>query len=125
MKYKHLIIGFVIILAGGWIIIDEQITGASANAVVNAPVQTVRAPVAGRLSLPERTLGAAVEDGEEIATVSDARADRVRFDDLLMERGFARAEIARLERQITDTTEVMGLLEERTCATAMRPSPRC
>ena len=114
MKYTRLIIGVVIIFAAGWIIVGEQITGASANAVVNAPLDTVRAPVAGRLSLSERALGAAVSDGEEIATVSDMRADRVRLDDLLMERDFERAEIARLERQIADSTEVMALLDDRT-----------
>ena len=88
MKYTRLIIGVAIIIVAGWIIIGEQITGASANAVVNAPLSTVRAPIAGQLSLPDRGLGAAVSDGEEIATVTDARVDRVRLDNLLMERAF-------------------------------------
>ena len=114
MKYTRLIIGFVIILVAGWVIVGEQITGASANAVVNAPLNTVRTPVAGRLNLPERALGGSVSNGEEIATVSDARADRVRLDDLLMERGFARAEITRTEREIADSEAVMRLLEDRT-----------
>ncbi len=109
MEYTRLIIGFLIILAAGWVIVGEQVTGASANAVVTAPLNTVRAPAAGRLDLPGRALSAAIEDGEEIATVTDARADRVRLDDLHMERGFARA-----ERQIEDTVAVMRLLDERT-----------
>lgn len=109
MEYTRLIIGFLIILAAGRVIVGEQITGASANAVVTAPLNTVRAPAAGRLDLPGRALSAAIEDGEEIATVTDARADRVRLDDLHMERGFARA-----ERQIEDTVAVMRLLDERT-----------
>ena len=82
--------------------------------MVNAPLNTVRTPVAGRLNLPERALGGSVSNGEEIATVSDARADRVRLDDLLMERGFARAEITRTEREIADSEAVMRLLEDRT-----------
>lgn len=113
MKYTRLIIGVAIIIVAGWIIIGEQITGVSANAVVNAPLSTARAPIAGQLSLPDRGLGAPVSDGKEIATVTDARVDRVRLDDLLIERAFADAEQMRLESQIEKTEAVMQRLEAR------------
>jgi multidrug resistance efflux pump len=51
MKYGRLIIGIVAVITALWIILGEQMSGASADAVVNAPVVTVRAPVAGNLQM--------------------------------------------------------------------------
>ena len=53
MKLLRLILSIVLIAVALWVIIAEQMAGASANAFVNAPVVTIRANTAGDLSLPE------------------------------------------------------------------------
>jgi hypothetical protein len=96
MRIGRLFLGLVVILFALWVIIGEQITGVSSNAVVNARLSTLRTPIAGTLDLPMRPFGAVIYEGEELAALNDQLVDVVRRDDLRMERAFAVAEIARL-----------------------------
>ncbi len=103
MKYGRLIIGFVAVLTALWIILGEQMSGASADAVVNAPVVTIRAPVSGNLQMVARPLGSRVSAGEVLASIQDPMVDRVRLNDLLMEvrlEAAAEAQIASLLSEI-------------------------
>lgn len=84
-------------------------SGASADAVVNAPVVTVRSWTAGTLSLPERELGAYVQKSETLASVTDSLVDRIRLDDLLLEVDLAKAETARTAANLAAT---QGLRDE-------------
>ena len=77
-------------------IIGEQITGVSSDAVVNARLSTVRAPIAGTLDMPMRPFGMSIRADDELATLNDPLADKVRYNDLRMERAFAAAEVERL-----------------------------
>lgn len=77
-------------------IIGEQITGVSSDAVVNARLSTVRAPIAGTLDMPMRPFGMSIRADDELATLNDPLADKVRYNDLRMERAFAAAELERL-----------------------------
>ena len=52
----------ILVVAGGWIIVQEQLAGASADATVNAPVTTLRAAIDGALSMEQRDLSAAVDN---------------------------------------------------------------
>ncbi|MFN4099505.1 MAG: HlyD family efflux transporter periplasmic adaptor subunit [Pararhodobacter sp.] len=110
MRYGRLLLGAFVVLLAGWVIIGEQLSGVSANAFVNARVSTLRAPVAGTLTMPERELGARVMRGEELGQITDRLVDGVRLDDLLLEQALAAAELARLD---TDQT---GTEAERTAA---------
>jgi len=101
MKYTRLIAGAALIVGALWIIIGEQIAGASADAVVNARVVTVRAPTAGALTVDYRPLGSSIQKGEVVAAVEDPLVDRVRLNDLYMERDFAAAELARAKAETT------------------------
>lgn len=94
MRYLRLLLGALVIAGAVWIIVGEQMSGASADAFVNARLTTVRAPVAGRLTLPERPFGSPVEAGEEVGSVADPLVDTIRMNDLLMEQAFAEAELA-------------------------------
>ncbi|MGR3452945.1 HlyD family secretion protein [Pseudooceanicola sp.] len=96
MRYLRLVIGTVVILGALYIIVAEQMAGASGDAVVNAPVVTLRTPIAGELDLTALAPGAAVRSGEPVAEIRDPRADRVRLNDLLLERDLALAEANRL-----------------------------
>ena len=96
MRLGRLFLGLAVILVALWIIVGEQITGVSSDAVVNARLSTMRAPIAGTLDMPLRPLGTVIPSGEEFATLSDPLADDVRLNDLRMERAFSAAEVERL-----------------------------
>lgn len=113
MRYGRLIIGAILILAALWVIIGEQLTGASADAVVNARITTLRAPVAGVVSMQARELGSRVVRGEELAEVEDRLVDGVRLDDLVMEESLLAAEAVRLETVGAETRALVAALEER------------
>lgn len=114
MKYTRLLIGLFIVVAGLWILVGEQMSGASADAVVNAHVVTVRSDVAGVLTLPKRTLGSRVAKGDVIASLADELADSMRLDDLLMERGLVDAEKSRIMAERDGIASIRGSLDDRT-----------
>ncbi|MFC6762851.1 hypothetical protein ACFQFQ_29905 [Sulfitobacter porphyrae] len=109
----RLILSILLIAVALWVIIAEQMAGASANAFVNAPVVTIRANTAGDLSLPDKPFGARVQKGETIATVDDPLVDTVRLNDLRMEQGFIEAEIAQLEADLESTRSLRDGLMDR------------
>lgn len=100
MKLLRLMLGILLVAFALWVIVVEQMAGASANAFVNAPVVTVRANTAGDLSLADTPFGARVQKGATIATVDDPLVDTVRLNDLRMEQAFTEAEIARIEADL-------------------------
>jgi multidrug resistance efflux pump len=114
MKYNKLIIGIAAVIVALWVIIGEQMSGASADAVVNAPVVTVRASVAGNLELPTRQLGVYVRQGELLATITDSIVDRVHLDDLLMEIRLEEAGRDQIDAQLTQTRAIRDNMQQRT-----------
>ena len=114
MRLSRLIIGAIVILGALWIIVGEQMAGASADAVVNARLAMLRAPVAGTLELDERPLGSQVDLGEKLGAISDPLVDRIRLDDLAMEREFAQAQATRAAALVAATEAALAPLEDRT-----------
>lgn len=94
MRYGRLVLGAGIVLASLWIIIGEQITGVSSDAVVNARISTLRAPMAGKLEMPMRPLGARFAAQETVATLSAAHQSLARLDDLELEAALQEAELS-------------------------------
>lgn len=113
MKYTKLFIGLIIAVIALWIIVREQMTGASANAFINAPVVTVRAPVAGDLQIRARSLGSNIENNIVLASIEDPLVDRIRLDDLLMEVRLERAALIRIEGLLEDTASIRDALIAR------------
>ncbi|WP_418593186.1 HlyD family secretion protein [Ponticoccus sp. (in: a-proteobacteria)] len=113
MKLLRLMLSIVLIAGALWVIVIEQMAGASANAFVNAPMVTIRANTAGDLSLPDTPFGARVHKGEIIATIDDPLVDTVRLNDLRMERAFTEAEIARIEDDLNSTRDMQNSLLAR------------
>ncbi len=113
MKLGRILVGLCFVLAAGWVIVSEQLSGASADAVVNARLSTMHAAIAGKVSLQDRPLGSRVDKGEEIGSITDALVDTIRLNDLLMERDLARAEVARLSSLQTATDATIAALSER------------
>lgn len=97
MRYWRLIAGLFLILVFLWVVLGEQLSGASADATINAELMTVRAPIAGQLALRAAPLGLPVGAGEELGAINDPLIDTVRRDDLEMEQFFAASEVERLQ----------------------------
>ncbi|MBD3624669.1 MAG: HlyD family efflux transporter periplasmic adaptor subunit [Rhodobacteraceae bacterium] len=114
MKPFRLILSMIAIAIALWVIVGEQMAGGSANAVINAPVVTIRAHTAGDLSLTEKPYGARVQKGDTIAEVTDSLVDQVRLNDLRMEQGFAEAEMARIAADLDSTQSMRESLDDRT-----------
>ena len=113
MKVARLILGTVICLVAIWIIVGEQLSGASADAVVNAQMSTLRTPIAGSVSLKQRALGARVIKDEELGSVIDPLVDTVRLNDLLMERDIAKGKLSQLAGMVSATDLTIANLVKR------------
>ncbi|MBQ0750901.1 MAG: HlyD family secretion protein, partial [Roseovarius sp.] len=114
MRYTRLLFGAVFIALTLWILVGEQIAGVSANAVINAPVITIRSSIAGSLSIPDRPFGARVNQTEVVASIDNVLVDRVRLNDLRMERDFQEAAIRRITERLETETTIQQHLNERT-----------
>lgn len=108
MRFSRLILGALVIAALLWVIVREQMAGASADAVVNTQIVTVTTPIAGTVTDANLTLGASVSKGDVLASVLDDRPDGVRLDDLVLQRDLAQirkdvilAQQASVEQEIT------------------------
>ncbi len=113
MRYATLVIGILTVIIALSIIVREQMSGASANAVINAPVVTLRAPVAGQVQIPARQLGSRVSRGQVIASVQDTLVDRVRLYDLLMELRLTQAMRIQTEQLLQETQDLRARLVAR------------
>ena len=100
MRLARLLFGGTVAAVALWILVGEQMAGASADAVINARVVTLRSDVAGNLELRPRALGARVVKGEVLGAIDDPLADRVRLADLKMERAFEQAAAAGIEGRL-------------------------
>jgi hypothetical protein len=116
MRFARLIIGFLIIAVAILVIAGEQLSGASADAVINARTTTLRAPIAGTLTLERRALGSRIVLNEALASIDDALVDDIRLNDLVRERAFSAAESERLSQAIAAVRESIEDLEARSAA---------
>lgn len=93
MRVGKLLIGSCVVLASVWVIVGEQISGVSSDAVVNARLGTVRAPIAGTLEMPFRIFGEEFEKGDTIGDLVAVLPDTSRLEDLRYEASLAAAEL--------------------------------
>lgn len=85
MRRLRLLIALAVAVVAVVIIVGEQMAGVSSNAMVNAQVLILRAPIDGEVNLAVRTLGTRIRAGEPLATLTDPRADDTRIVDLQRE----------------------------------------
>ncbi|SOD98539.1 HlyD family secretion protein [Caenispirillum bisanense] len=113
MRIVKLVVAGSIVVLGSFVIIGEQLSGASTDAVINARLTTVTAPVAGQLTLADRPLGALVRRGEQLGSIQDPLVDTIRLDDLSLERSLAQSERTRLSEQISAINQSVDGLTKR------------
>ena len=102
------LLGLILVLAGLYVVIGEQLAGTSTNALINAQVTVLRAPLDGEVSFAVRALGARLTPNETVATVVDPRADDSRLVELRRAADLAASELKRLEdlaRVLQDAAE--------------------
>jgi multidrug resistance efflux pump len=113
MKSFKIIIGLLLISGAFYVVLGEQLTGASANAFVNARLTTIRAPIAGELELVSRPLGAQVRIGDPLGSVEDPLVDSMRLADLEREQAEAQVDIDRLHQTIITFESSIDALRTR------------
>lgn len=113
MRIVKLLLAGMVVVAAVFVIAGEQLSGSSADAVINARLTTVRAPTAGLLTLPPRLLGSRVAAGERIGSVRDPLVDNIRLNDIIREKAIATAEVARLTEYLEAIEQSITDLEAR------------
>lgn len=69
MRYWRLLLGAILVITALWIILGEQISGISSDAVINARLSTLRTPISGQLEMPLRAFGEEFDAQETVATI--------------------------------------------------------
>lgn len=95
MKTIRLLLVLVVAAVAVVIIVGEQIAGISSDAVINAQVLILRAPIDGDVTLAVRKLGTRIKAGEPLAAINDPRADDTRIVDLQRELQKVSIDLAR------------------------------
>lgn len=116
MRSLKIIAGLLLLGAALFVIVGEQLTGASANAFVNAQITKIRAPIAGQLRLLDRPVGARVSAGDPLGEISDPLVDNVRLADLLKEQSEASAEADRMRSLLSSLDRSIQQLQDRSAA---------
>ncbi|MGQ9369994.1 HlyD family secretion protein [Azospirillum sp. ST 5-10] len=113
-KLVKLAAGLALAGVGGYVVLMEGVAVVSSDAVVNARVAVVRAPIDGLLTLQPRSIGERVQGGQPLGVLNDVRADEARLLELERAAGALEADIARLQAQVASNTASRDLLRERT-----------
>lgn len=113
MKLARLSIGILLVGLAVFVIVGEQLAGTSANAFLNARLSTIRAPIAGRVSLDTPVLGIRVRKGQELGQLNDPLVDNAVVSTLLGERAKVDTEVTRLQTALTAVREAIARLNDR------------
>ncbi|MGE5548526.1 MAG: HlyD family efflux transporter periplasmic adaptor subunit [Solirubrobacterales bacterium] len=111
-RNARVLLGLGLVGLGGWAVMPGMIHPISTDAMVNAEVVTLRAPVEGQLQVPGTlAVGERVATGDTVAWVRAIRPETVRRDGLALDLAGQRrlvealaeedASLARLEQELT------------------------
>lgn len=107
--------GLAILLTVGWMPMQRLFQVSSVEAVVNAQIVTVRAPIGGVVAegLEGLRVGSTVPAGWKLATLANARADRSAVERAAEELGAAREEQEALASRIARLAELRADIGKR------------
>lgn len=105
MKMARMIIGFLLLVGGLYILVGEHFAGTSADATVNARLYVVRAPIEGRVTLAVKSIGARINPGELVAEIADDRFDTTRLLNLERDRDDQKIALKRIPAQQAALTQ--------------------
>jgi multidrug resistance efflux pump len=112
------LLGLALVAAVGYTPLQRMAQTSSVEAIVNARVITLRAPIEGEVQPGPavRASGAALAPGDLLFRVVDPRADRGRVDDLSRQLAQARDERPRLAARLESARALLADLTEQTRA---------
>lgn len=113
MRLWKTVLGILLVGFALYTLVGEQIAGASADAVVNARLTTVRAPIAGRAKLQLKTLGARIRKGDPLGSLADSLVDTSNLFDLRNEQTKAETEAQRLRVTLAAIDSSIARLQAR------------
>lgn len=113
MRLWKIVLGVLLVGFALYIIVGEQLAGASADAVVNARLTTLRASISGRVAIPLRSPGARVRRGDALGTLKDPLVDTTRLADLRHEQAKVLAESGRLQASLAAVQASIDRLQAR------------
>jgi multidrug resistance efflux pump len=107
--------GLAILLTVGWMPMQRLFQVSSVEAVVNAQIVTIRAPIGGVIAegLEGLRVGSTIPAGWELATVANARADHNAIERASEELGAAREEQDALAARISRLAELRAGIGKR------------
>ena len=110
------LLGLALVAAVGYEPLQRMAQTSSVEAIVNARVITLRAPIEGEVQAGPagRDAGAALAPGDLLFRVVDPRADRGRVDDLSRQLAQARDERPRLAARLESARALLADLTEQT-----------
>ncbi len=110
------LLGLALVAAVGYEPLQRMAQTSSVEAIVNARVITLRAPIEGEVQAGQavRDSGAALAPGDLLFRVVDPRADRGRVDDLSRQLEQARDERPRLAARLESARALLAELTEQT-----------
>ena len=108
-------LGLGVVVIAGVGPVQRLLELSSVEAVVNARLVSLRAPIEGRIegadTLP--TIGAAAPKGEFMLRISNSRADRARLDDLQRQLDQAEAERPVIEKRLSRLKEIYAQISQQ------------
>lgn len=113
MRFSRLVLGVLVIVGALWVIVSEQMAGASADAVLNAQIAEVRTPILGTVRDSDIGLGAMVASGVSLATVIDPVPDDTRLEDLILQRDLAHVRRKAIESRQVALSEELNSFRRR------------
>jgi len=108
-------LGLAIVVIAGVGPVQRLLELSSVEAVVNARLVSLRAPIEGRIESVDMlpTIGAAAPKGQLMLRISNSRADRARLDDLQRQVDQAEAERPVIAKRLLRLKEIHGQISQQ------------
>jgi len=101
-RIMRIIIGVGVIALALWTFVPGIIYPISSNAIVNAQVMTIRAPIQGEVTVILSTEGQAISKGELVAHIKNGRVDRSKLAALMADHTTLHESMLALEQEIKE-----------------------
>jgi len=111
-RIARIVIGVVVICLALWAFVPGMIYPISSNAIVNAQVMTIRAPIQGEVTKIPSAETLAIKKGDIIARIEDSRIDRSKLAALMADRATLHETILALEQEVKELEHFLTRLEK-------------
>ncbi len=110
-RITRIVIGISVVFLALWAFVPGMIYPISSNAIVNAQVMTIRAPIQGEVTKILSAETQTIKKGELIARIEDIRIDRSKLAALMADHATLHETILALEQEDKDLQHFLTRLE--------------